>query len=144
MGTLYSIACKDCKIVRNLSKFYGAMKECESLWKPIVQKELSEEWAEMHPEKKEAEKSDHNIPEYTQGVCADGAAILADGKLLPIDELVDLLNVNEKLLAERQRVLDSIPECPIHGGNCVPHAIEWIDKMKSAFHVKQEVCKVCT
>lgn len=36
------------------------------------------------------------------------------------------LKVTEELLNERQRVLDAVPECPVHGGNCVPHAIEWI------------------
>lgn len=66
------------------------------------------------------------MPEYTQGVCDDGAAILMDGVMLTVDEVIKLLNVNEKLLAERQRVLDLIPDCPKHGGNCVPHAIEWI------------------
>ena len=40
------------------------------------------------------------------------------------------LEVTDKLLAERQRVLDAIPECPSHG-KCVPHAIEWIEKMKA-------------
>ena len=40
------------------------------------------------------------------------------------------LYVTEQLLEERQRVLDAIPECPAHGRNCVPHAIDWINKMK--------------
>ena len=67
------------------------------------------------------------IPVYTQGVCEDGAAILMDGQALTIDNLITLLNANEHLLAERQRVLEAIPECPLHGNNCVPHAIEWIE-----------------
>ena len=67
------------------------------------------------------------IPKYTEGVCGDGVAILMDGQPLAIDELLSLLNANEHLLAERQRVLDAIPECEVHGGNCVPHAIEWIN-----------------
>jgi hypothetical protein len=40
------------------------------------------------------------------------------------------LEVTEKLLNERQRVLDAIPECQSHG-KCVPHAIEWIEEMKA-------------
>lgn len=36
------------------------------------------------------------------------------------------LKVTEQLLAERQRVLDTIPPCPTHGGNCVPWAVAWI------------------
>ncbi len=40
------------------------------------------------------------------------------------------LGVTESLLEQRQRVLDEVPECPIHGGNCVPHAVEWIKAKK--------------
>jgi hypothetical protein len=36
------------------------------------------------------------------------------------------LRVTEELLAERNRLLDAIPECSVHGPQCVPHAIEWI------------------
>lgn len=85
---------------------------------------------ELEVKLKGAEKPGPHIPEYTQVVREGITAILMDGNLLSIDELVKLLNVNENLLAEKQRVLDSIPECPEHGKNCVPHAIEWIDKMK--------------
>lgn len=35
-----------------------------------------------------------------------------------------------KLLAERQRVLDAIPECNLHG-SCVPHALDWIESTKN-------------
>ncbi len=37
------------------------------------------------------------------------------------------LRLTERLLEERQRVLDSIPDCPIHG-ECVPYALEWIEQ----------------
>jgi len=70
------------------------------------------------------------MPEFTQGVCDDGAAILMDGKPMTVDEIVSALNVNERLLHERQRLLDSIPECDVHG-SCVPHAIEWVEKHKA-------------
>jgi len=40
------------------------------------------------------------------------------------------LEVTDQLLNERQRVLDAIPECEIHG-KCVPHAIEFIEEMKA-------------
>lgn len=40
------------------------------------------------------------------------------------------LEVTDKLLNERQRVLDAIPECQSHG-SCVPHALEWIEEMKN-------------
>jgi hypothetical protein len=48
-----------------------------------------------------------------------------------VTELEEELRVTDQLLNERQKVLDAIPECPIHGGNCVPHAIEWIAEMMS-------------
>ena len=45
------------------------------------------------------------------------------------------LEVTDKLLNERQRVLDAIPECQSHG-KCVPHAIEWIEEMKAKHHLE--------
>lgn len=41
-------------------------------------------------------------------------------------ELECEIEVDNKLLAERNRVLDAIPECPSHGSECIPHAMEWI------------------
>ena len=46
------------------------------------------------------------------------------------EDLKQELEVTDKLLNERQKVLDAIPECPIHG-SCIPHAIEWIEGMKA-------------
>ena len=42
------------------------------------------------------------------------------------------LIVTESLLNERQKLLDAIPECGLHG-KCVPHALEWIEKAKALF-----------
>lgn len=44
--------------------------------------------------------------------------------------LMKELSVTDELLKERQKLLDAIPECAPHG-KCVPHALEWIEKMKS-------------
>jgi hypothetical protein len=41
------------------------------------------------------------------------------------------LAVTNKLLDERNRLLDAIPECPVHGRQCVPHAIEWVKERES-------------
>lgn len=43
------------------------------------------------------------------------------------DEYIAIL---ENLLKERDKLLRAIPECPEHG-QCVPHAIEWVEKMKA-------------
>jgi hypothetical protein len=42
------------------------------------------------------------------------------------------IDINDKLLAERERVLNEIPACPVHGNSCIPHALEWIEKTKAA------------
>ncbi len=61
---------------------------------------------------------------------------IIDTKKLPrhnvnnCEDLKHELEVTDKLLDERQKVLDAIPECRIHG-KCVPHAIEWIEEMKA-------------
>lgn len=36
------------------------------------------------------------------------------------------IRVDNLLLAERDRLLATIPECPVHGNQCVPHAIAWV------------------
>jgi hypothetical protein len=54
------------------------------------------------------------------------------------DELKQLreeLEVTDRILAEREKVLNAIPECPVHGSGCVPHAIEWIELAKSMLGV---------
>ena len=48
----------------------------------------------------------------------------------------DLLKVTDSILNERKRLLDAIPECPLHGG-CVPHALEWIEKAKAVMSEQQ-------
>lgn len=47
-----------------------------------------------------------------------------------IKDIQEELHVTNKLLSERQKVLDAIPECKDHG-SCVPHALEWIEKHKN-------------
>lgn len=43
------------------------------------------------------------------------------------------LEVTDKLLAARNEALGIIPECEAHGPQCVPHAKEWIENMKSRY-----------
>ncbi|MEW6115633.1 MAG: hypothetical protein AB1553_01875 [Nitrospirota bacterium] len=40
------------------------------------------------------------------------------------------IKISDKLLAERNRVLEAIPECPIHGKQCIPHAMDWIQRKR--------------
>ena len=46
-------------------------------------------------------------------------------------QLREELKLTERLLLERSRVLESIPQCPVHG-ECVPFALEWIERAKHA------------
>jgi len=47
-----------------------------------------------------------------------------------LEEARELLRIMDKLLEARGSVLDAIPVCYIHGAQCVPHAIEWIEKVQ--------------
>ncbi len=43
-----------------------------------------------------------------------------------VERLREEIVVSDKLLEMRNELLATIPECPDHGWNCVPHAIEWV------------------
>lgn len=47
-----------------------------------------------------AEGEARNLPHYTEGVCSDGAAILRDGVMMPIERIVSELNRLTALIAE--------------------------------------------
>lgn len=74
--------------------------------------------------------------EALEGEAAGRALMDAEGEaFLPevvkqlqscIEALEKEVEVDEKLLAERDRLLDAIPACEAHGNQCVPHAIEWV------------------
>ena len=55
-----------------------------------------------------------------------------------ICQLEEEMEVMEKLLAERNRVMHAIPACKAHGDQCVPHALEWIAKRKLSCRVKTD------
>lgn len=48
------------------------------------------------------------------------------------DELIHNCLELDKQIDDRNRLLEAIPECEIHG-KCIPHAIEWVGKMKRMF-----------
>ena len=49
------------------------------------------------------------------------------------------LDVTNILLDRRNQVLDAIPECPAHGSQCVPHALEWIEEQVAQFTEALEI-----
>lgn len=52
---------------------------------------------------------------------------------MPLEQFQELqkeLNVTNKLLEERNRVMEAIPPCSQHGHQCVPHALRWVKDQK--------------
>ena len=54
---------------------------------------------------------------------ANPAAVLA--LIAEIDGLREEVEIDNKIIAERDRLLNAVPECAAHG-QCVPHAIQWV------------------
>lgn len=61
---------------------------------------------------------------YAQNL-ADGPYAYGTGQ--QILDLFEELELADKIIAERNKLLDAIPSCPVHG-QCVPYAIEWVEK----------------
>ncbi len=63
---------------------------------------------------------------------AIGAALAAQ------EHAAEELAITNKLLELRESVLRAIPECPVHGADCVPHALEWVEKAKAALAAQEQ------
>jgi len=48
-----------------------------------------------------------------------------------LTEKEEEIKIDNNLLSDKNRLLHSIPECPVHGTECIPHAIEWINRVKT-------------
>ncbi|QLG95295.1 hypothetical protein HZF02_26635 [Pseudomonas yamanorum] len=44
------------------------------------------------------------------------------------EALREEVTIADKIIVERNLLLDAIPACPVHG-QCIPHAIEWVEKI---------------
>ncbi|WP_454869575.1 ead/Ea22-like family protein [Pseudomonas putida] len=42
------------------------------------------------------------------------------------EELKQNVYYSDQIIETRTRLLKSIPPCPVHGDECVPHAMEWV------------------
>lgn len=47
--------------------------------------------------------------------------------LQSLNAIEEELKTTDKLLEDRLKILEAIPACVAHGGQCVPHAMEWIE-----------------
>lgn len=70
---------------------------------------------------------DHaEMKQYIEGRQARGLDVPEiDGR--EVLDLLEEINIADKIIAERDRLISAIPACPVHG-QCVPHAIEWVEK----------------
>ena len=68
--------------------------------------------------------TDGGIPQWSEGVCGDGAAILRDGVMIPIEELVALLNRAERLARWGTPTIQPVPVSERLPGpeDCLPSA----------------------
>ncbi len=63
----------------------------------------------------------------TENIKSQTALPLAQERIRKLEEEV---KVTDKLLQERDRLLEAIPKCPAHG-LCIPHAVEWVNQVKT-------------
>ncbi len=78
----------------------------------------------------------------TSGTAADALRELLEACSVYIQSLKAEIEVDEKLLQERERVLHAIPPCKVHGADCVPHALDWLQRMmqRDTLDTDQRVC----
>jgi len=79
-------------------------------------------------------RSKDTIKVYVDDIIQAGNTI--DELKKEIKELKEELEVTDSILNERQKLLDAIPECPTHG-KCMPHALDWIKKMKEIEEIRR-------
>lgn len=51
---------------------------------------------------------------------------------MQLEEAKREIATDDRLLADRDRLLDAIPPCQSHGNRCIPHAVAWVKMAKVA------------
>lgn len=59
------------------------------------------------------------------------SSLLTQARKEAREEAPEEIKATEKILENRNRLFEYIPKCEVHGKFCVPHAIEWINNIKS-------------
>lgn len=97
----------------------------------------SNQEAESTPEnlsnKKEIRVANHFevIRQFIYETGKEKGSVSGDMALQSLKTIEDELNTTDKLLDERRKILDAIPACVAHGDQCIPHALEWLDQVKT-------------
>lgn len=58
-------------------------------------------------------------------------SVSASMAMQSLDLIVETLATSDRLLEDRSKLLKVIPACAVHGDQCVSHAIEWVDRVKT-------------
>ncbi|KWW18821.1 hypothetical protein AS889_04650 [Pseudomonas putida] len=61
-----------------------------------------------------------------------------DELLAEIERLTEEVALGDKIIAERNRLVDAIPQCAAHG-QCIPYAIQWVKDAQTDLAVLREV-----
>jgi len=84
----------------------------------------------------------NDIPQWTEGVCDDGAAILRDGVMVPVEDVVDALNDLQAALLKCDEYLGLLIDFAEHAATQAyneDRTLSWIavvtDRARAARHV---------
>ena len=67
----------------------------------------------------------------------DGSDPTVEDLRKKIETLEAELRITGQLLSDRQKVIDLIPPCELHGSNCLPHAADWIMSAKRKLGIQE-------
>jgi hypothetical protein len=112
----------------NMADEYGALHDIDMLLAAVGNEaahdgeQAESSWAQRYLKVAKRSKQYHLAAEEWAGKAQAALAALVEARAE--------IAVDDRLLAERKRVMDAIPECPAHG-ECVPHAVEWVNAAKA-------------
>ncbi len=92
----------------------------------------------------EREKHVRRVLVYRREIDAQRAVPSPEPVEAQIQALKAEIAVGDTNYENLRKVIDAIPECPAHGGGCIPHALEWIAKVKvDAAAVRRQAIEDC-
>lgn len=80
--------------------------------------------------------TEEEIEEITNSV-GDGPLDYSDLEDADREAIIQLALSLDRRLAEHHKLLEGIPECPLHG-RCLPHAKDWVNRVKLLIMTEEE------
>jgi len=62
-------------------------------------------------------------------------------------DIIKELELSDQIIERYKQLIHSIPECPVHGNECIPHAIEWVNEsisIRAKYEASSLGCQVDT